>query len=268
MKMKSEKLKRFIANGFYPVRYIILKILKSIQRDINIKHPFSKLSFVLNSYKHKGYWYYGKSREQSTMSSFEKLICEGDMVVEVGGHIGFITHYFSYLVGQSGNVVVFEPGKNNIPYIEKNINILQNVSLVKKGCGNSNTFVQFFQDNITGQNNSVLSDYSGLNGVAISHGEIGEREIVEIELVRLDDYLTAEKLSPNFMKIDVEGFEFEVLQGLGKCLGKIPNLMIEVTENLENVTKLLKKRNYKLLDDDLNELKPTFTRGNIFAVLS
>lgn len=266
--MKSEKIKKFIANSFFPVRYIILKFLKISQRDIKIKHPFSKLPFVLNSYKHKGYWYYGKSREQNTMASFEKIISQGSTVFEIGGHIGFITHYFSELVGTNGNVIVFEPGKNNIPYIEKNTNILSNTSLIKKGCGNSNSVVQFFQDNITGQNNSVLSDYSGLDGVAKSHGESGNREVVEIELIRLEDYLSAENLIPDFIKIDVEGFEFEVLLGLDKYLGKIPNLMIEVTENLERVTELLKNRNYKILDDDLSELQPNFQKGNIFAVLA
>lgn len=55
------------------------------------------------------------------MKKFSELISSGDTVVEIGGHIGFISQYFSQLVGEEGKVIVFEPGSNNLQYIKKNI---------------------------------------------------------------------------------------------------------------------------------------------------
>jgi predicted methyltransferase len=69
--------------------------------------------FGSHSFKHYTYWYDGERREQTTMELFAKLINPGDVVVEVGGHIGYIAVYFSHLVGKQGRVVVFEPGPNN-----------------------------------------------------------------------------------------------------------------------------------------------------------
>jgi FkbM family methyltransferase len=55
------------------------------------------------------------------MTSLGKLIRSGETIVEIGGHIGYLSIYLSDLVGPQGRVYVFEPGPNNIPYIRKNI---------------------------------------------------------------------------------------------------------------------------------------------------
>ena len=67
------------------------------------------------------------------MRLFQTLIRHGDTVIDVGGgHIGYICCFFSNLVGDTGKVYVFEPGNNNLPYIEKNLISLKNTVLTKK----------------------------------------------------------------------------------------------------------------------------------------
>jgi FkbM family methyltransferase len=69
------------------------------------------------------------------------LITKGGTAVEVGGHIGYIAAYFAKLLGKTGELVVFEPGSNNLPYIRKNVTEmassadLANVRLVEKAVG-------------------------------------------------------------------------------------------------------------------------------------
>ena len=53
----------------------------------------------MNTFKHKGYWYYGKNREKSEINCFCKLIKKGDKVLEVGAHIGYVTQIFEKIVG-------------------------------------------------------------------------------------------------------------------------------------------------------------------------
>ncbi|MGV2435747.1 MAG UNVERIFIED_CONTAM: hypothetical protein LVT10_13450 [Anaerolineae bacterium] len=64
-----------------------------------IRHHFTQQPFRLHSFKHKGYWFHGAKREQSTMALFAKLINPGDVVVQTRGHIGYIAVYFSHFVG-------------------------------------------------------------------------------------------------------------------------------------------------------------------------
>jgi len=97
-----------------------MPLLKATAFDLSIAHPWVPPSrFRLNSFRHKGYWYHGKSRELRTMQLFAKLIRPNDTVAEVGGHIGFISMFFAKLVGDNGRVVVFEPGSNNLPYLRQ-----------------------------------------------------------------------------------------------------------------------------------------------------
>ena len=82
------------------LRRLLLPLFARINPgDITIRHHFTQQPFRLHSFKHKGYWFHGAKREQSTMALFAKLINPGDVVVEVGGHIGYIAVYFSHLVG-------------------------------------------------------------------------------------------------------------------------------------------------------------------------
>ena len=105
------------------IRPLAMKILKKLDFDISIKHHWTRRKLKLHLFKHKGYWYHGKRRENASMQLFDRLIHAGDNVVEVGGHIGYISLFFSKLVGNQGGVMVFEPGVNNLPYIRKNIKI-------------------------------------------------------------------------------------------------------------------------------------------------
>lgn len=115
----------------------------------------------VNTYRHKGYWYHNRGRELPTMEFFASLIQTGDTVIEAGGHIGYITQYYSRLVGEEGRVAVFEPGCNNASYIDHNVRGLSNVVLERIAVASENGTATFYEDNVTGQNNSLLSDYEG-----------------------------------------------------------------------------------------------------------
>ena len=87
--MREEK-RYLIANKFSFFRYIVITMLRWLAADIEIKNPYSKKPFRLNSYSHKGYWFYGKAREEGTTNSLKRLVSNGDVVIEIGGHIGFL----------------------------------------------------------------------------------------------------------------------------------------------------------------------------------
>jgi len=221
------------------IRQVVIRALKFFHRDITITNGYSGHALKINSYRHKSYWYYNREREVATMQFFSRLIHEGDTVIEVGGHIGYITQYFSKLVG-GGKVVVFEPGSNNARYIEHNVCELLNVKLERK-VGKAT----FFEDNVTGQNNSLLSDYKGAELATSWHYEKLVRTAHEVELVTLDSYVDSHSLAPDFLKIDIEGCEFDALLGARETLRRVRSLMVEVTYHHEEIAGILRDAGFK-----------------------
>jgi FkbM family methyltransferase len=247
---------------------LVLSVLKIASRDIIIRHHFTGNLFSLNLYLHKGYWYYGKKREQTSMKRFSEIIKPGMNVLEIGGHIGYISSYFSFLVGSTGKVTVFEPGKNNLDYLRRNISYSKekNITLEEKAAGNQNCSMTFYIDPITGQNNTLIKDFEGFcrnRKLSAQPNSIYQTDTVEV--VRLDDYLRGKEL-PDFIKIDIEGYEWECLEGLKATIEKKrPFLMIEIQLNAEKILKYFKSMNYKVFNDKLNEIVSSETSEKIYT---
>jgi len=137
----------------------------------------------------------------------EHMIEQGDVVLECGGHHGCTAIVLSNWAGETGKVVTFEASPKNCDIIEKNIrqNNLGNVTVERKAVGSRKGKI-------------TINDVSNASITMTGRG-------VEVELVCLDEY---ENLNPSFLKIDVEGFEVQVLQGARRIMSKRPKLAIEI----------------------------------------
>ena len=217
--------------------------------DILIRHHYTGERITLHSFKHKGYWFYGKRREAKSMALFARLVSPQDTVIEVGGHIGYLSLYFAQLVGQRGQVIVFEPGPNNLPYTRANLRAKPNVRLIETAVADFSGKASFYLDDYTGQNNSLLSDYSRFDENLTNAGMRGQmtKSVVEVDCTTLDEFVA--KLTvppPSFIKIDVEGAELAVLRGMQRTLrAENVALMVEVTEQASAVYELLTSAGYK-----------------------
>ncbi|MCJ7662339.1 MAG: FkbM family methyltransferase, partial [Anaerolineales bacterium] len=137
----------------------------------------------------------------------DHLIQPGDVILECGAHHGRSTIVLSNWVGSEGKVVAFEPHPKNAENLQKNIDLnnLRNIILEQKAVGQRNGRIQ-----ITGESNSLV---------------ITKGTGVEVEMTSLDEYFD---LNPTFLRIDVEGFEVEVLKGAKNILATRPKLAIEI----------------------------------------
>lgn len=243
--MKSKKI----------VRKIALNVLKLFSKDITITHHYTGDKVRLHSFAHKGYWFHGKNREVNTMKTFKKIISENDTIMEVGGHIGYICLYFGHLA-KKGSVIVFEPGINNLPYLKKNVGSKKNIRIVEKGAGNENGKKTFYIESLTGQNNTFVKDFEGFESNKKNAGVDASYQEVTVEIIKLDQFINDEKIeAPNFIKIDVEGFEYNVLLGMTDILGAgKTKVMVEIQANYKEIYDLFKKYNYNVYDDQLNLL--------------
>ncbi len=255
------------------LRRIVLPLLKRFSFDFWARHPWVQgQKTLLNSFSHKGYWYHGRNRERRTMELFSIMILPGATVVEVGGHIGFISQYFRSLVGGGGSVYVFEPGSNNLPYIKRNFasgseNYTdRKVVLIEAAVGKRSGTVDFYEENLTGQNNSVIKDFAGLTAnqaVAYVKTATNRRSV---NLVSLDEYFL--HTTVDFIKIDIEGYEWSALQGASRLIARDrPALMVEIQADHERIFEFFRANGYALFNDKIEvREQPSDLRGNTFCL--
>jgi FkbM family methyltransferase len=255
--------------SFYRItllRKLFLPLLKIFAKDISIQHPWVRRKKVrLNSFKHKGYWFHGKNRERRTMELFSDLIVPGSTVVEVGGHIGFISIYFDHLVGPKGRVFVFEPGSNNLPYIRSNVSGCPGVTLIEKAVGAKIGVAEFYEDSLTGQNNSLVRDFDGYKQNAKNAFVKSTVQTRSVSVVTLDSIL--EVRSCDFIKIDAEGYEWGVICGAKETIKSHPAIMVEVQANEYEIYAFFSNNGYFMFNDSGVELlSPRSLEGNVFCL--
>lgn len=211
------------------LRKVVLPLMKRFSFDFTIGHHWLPGAPVhLSLFLHKGYWYHGRARERETMEAFARLIPAGGTVIDVGGHIGYVSMYFASLVGPTGRVFVFEPGPDNQRYLRRNVAGLPNVEWADRAVSDESGEATLYCDNLGGQNNSLVADFNALERNANRSGIAAERTEVKVESTTLDDFCAERSLKPDFIKIDVEGAELRVVRGMGSILaGARPRLMIE-----------------------------------------
>lgn len=137
----------------------------------------------------------------------DHVIRPGDVVFDCGAHHGYASILFSRWVGEGGTVYAFEPAPSNVAVIEKNVqlNALNNVKIELSALGAK-------------AGTALLSKESNAQ---IRPGSGG----IDVPVVPIDDY---EHLNPTVLKIDVEGFELEVMRGARQVLARMPRLAIEI----------------------------------------
>jgi len=139
----------------------------------------------------------------------------GMTFVDVGAHYGYYTNLARWLVGAEGVVLAFEPGRQAFSLLSRNTSHRSDVRLENMAAGATNgtaTLRDF------GPRHSALNT---LKGQARVPPRERDRLIVrsyEVPCERLDDYLARHRLRPDFVKIDAEGSELDVLRGMEQTL--------------------------------------------------
>ncbi len=162
-------------------------------------------------------FFYGVQSSAIT-SCFYNEIKTGMTVFDIGANIGCYTMLAAKLCGPSGKVFGFEPSKTSCDLIEKslNLNSYSNVKLISKGVSNQTKKGKLFINPRTSTDNRIIESSEN-------------RKSIEVEIVSLDDFIKEEKIQPDFIKIDVQGTEFYVIEGMKELLeSSIPlKLIIE-----------------------------------------
>jgi FkbM family methyltransferase len=161
----------------------------------------------------------GTFTEPLTIALMRRLLKPGDVFVDVGAHVGIMTLAARQQVGPSGLVVAIEPQPYNCERLLRNwaVNDFSNLRLLVAAAGSSAGTVTLPQQSCT--------DKARLS-LAMPMPDATELTF-SVPLVRLSDVLQ-DVPQVRVLKIDVEGYELEVLRGLGEAHRKIDNLIFEM----------------------------------------
>ena len=235
--------------------------------DIHIRHHYTGERIRLHSFRHKGYWYHGRNRERDVMAAFAQLVRPGDRVLEAGGHIGYVTLYLAQLAGPAGAVAVFEPGSNNLPYLRANVTGRPNVTVHPAALGREPGELELHLEDLTGQNNSLIPDFHVLRANQRNAVRATVRT-QRVPVTTIDEHVAGTGAAPDFIKLDIEGFEREALLGAAGTLERHhPRIMVEVQTHHREITGMLHGLGYRLYranGDPTAEI--TRDRENIFAL--
>jgi FkbM family methyltransferase len=135
---------------------------------------------------------------------FERIVTPGSVVFDIGAHVGFYTLLSSVLVGAVGEVFAFEPVPRNLHYLCEHLRL------------NHATNVKVVEAAVADACGTTLFDESANSAT----GHLSTQGKLCVRVVSLDALVPGEITIPDFVKVDVEGAEWLVLNGARQTLSK------------------------------------------------
>lgn len=243
--VKNEK--NFLIIIYSPRFYEIKLQLENLGLNYN-KHfiHFSDLSFYKNLMSHLS--------QETCYTNLDYILKPGDVCLDVGANIGLYTYKMSKLVKKKGKVLSFEPvniAYKQIKLIKKKYN-LNNCKIFNFALGHQKKDTEML---IPIKNNLPQLGFSHVNTIKYQSNNthsykykksffykmnFGYKQKTKIELI--DFIIPRYKLKKiDYIKIDVEGYEINVIKGAFKTIKKYrPIIQSEIFYSKKNQTKMFK----------------------------
>lgn len=165
------------------------------------------------------------SYEPESMRIIPKLIKDGMTVMDIGANVGVYALRLAKLVGEKGRVFAFEPTSYVFPRLIRNIELNNFNNIISEKIALSDTYAQ---------NQLACIRSSFKVGDSCSGNPASEL----ISFVTLDDYVRARGIERvDFIKLDVDGYEYKVIRGALEVINKFsPLILLELCpKTLESV---------------------------------
>lgn len=188
---------------------------------------------------------------QRELDFLTSLLNKNCVVYDIGGNIGYHAIAFASVAKY---VYTFEPNLQNFDLLLKNIKDYNNICPINAAVGDIGTVLNIEEFNITQQSN--------YGNVKVGNGN---KQVISL---KLDNFLMPQ---PNLVKIDVEGFEYKVIQGMKNIIELCsPWIYFEAHETVElpEIIKFLNDLKYNMYwceVKNFNENNFLKNTNNVFA---
>jgi FkbM family methyltransferase len=222
--------KRGLGRHYHPLRSQLIKPislwraqkLKGFRNRCKLPFSYRGISFTIvldpaNGYVDEEIFYKGVY-ETDILDLYLSELRDGDTFVDIGANIGEHSLFASKMVGAKGQVIAFEPvlGVRDQLCESVAVNGFSNITVFPYACGRERQLLPIFKRKGNAGASSLLSSFS-------AHAT----ETEAVSVIEADDVL-AELPRVDFVKIDAEGYEMEVLMGLEKTISKFrPQILFE-----------------------------------------
>lgn len=172
--------------------------------------PAENLSYLLGT------------NEPHLQKAIRQYVSAGDTVYDVGANVGYVSLSLAKRVGPRGRVIAFEPMPQNIEAFRRNIELngIDNVRLLEYAASDraGEAVIRMAENPLTA---SLVWHRNNLAATELSIHTVSVDELVE----------SGDFARPKFVKIDVEGAEGFVLQGMRRTIAAArPVLFVECSE--------------------------------------
>ena len=215
MKNALRSVARIIARTFLPrIAYPV------------IRGPLRGARFILGTLAGEGggATVYLNMIEPEQTSAFVNTLKGGQVFFDIGANVGYYTILGARLVGPRGRVLAFEPSPRNLSYLYRHtvLNRSGNVTIVPAACSDTMSLAVFS----SGKNfaEGHLADARDKNGVH-------DRRFL-VPTITIDEVVRKLRISPDVIKIDVEGAELSVLKGAEGTLRTAKSLIFLSTHSV------------------------------------
>ena len=183
------------------------------------------------------------------------------LIIDCGANIGLSVVYFKSLYPQS-TIIAYEPDEANVALLHKNIEANNFDKVVVK------------KEAVWSKDEKLYFKSIGSQGSQISTESLQKEHTVEVNAIRLSEVLLSQNV--DFLKIDIEGAEYEVMKDCANSLSKVKNIFVEYhgkttdTAHLAEILNILERNQYqvyiKVAADSLMHPYVSKTTGGSFDV--
>ena len=165
---------------------------------------------------------------------------EGDTVIDIGAHVGIFSIYAAEL-SKSGKVYAFEPFLENFSMLQKHKTLNNKTNLLIYNLGVTGT---------KGKRILNLSTDNNTGGHSL-HLKSNSENKIEIETIILSEFCNQMEIDKiDFLKLDCEGAEFEILMAEQSLLDRVQKVILEChpfeNNTVSSMIKLLENKGFKV----------------------
>lgn len=171
--------------------------------DLLYKHAFPVYNIIYPVFKRR--------QDKDEIALLKQYIKPGDTVLDIGANIGFYTRILSELVGETGKVYAFEPDTTNFRYLQQNARQLKNAALYNQAVSDHTGSITLYRSTM-------------LNVDHKTYASDAYSEKYEIPCISPDELLEGKPVQ--FIKIDIQGYEYFAFRGMRRILQENPGLRI------------------------------------------